>query len=318
MYAFTAEIGCTGEGATTVLSAKQFVKSHPTLYKAAKKLKPQSRAPRLENFTSMPMSFDYVNTWLQQVPNIFDCYVGVPRAGLLFANILASCYGRALATPEGFIRGEIWNCHGIQNQQIKNVLIIEDSILTGKQLRESTEIIKAYNPLLTVKTASLFVTDFKNAKVDYCLFSRSEFTWAAWNLLTSGFMLSPLAVDMDGVLCRDCPPNLDVYSKEYEDWIADAAPFLIPRYPIKAVVTGRLERFRPQTEDWLARNQVKYDELIMRESLDVGSGSHKAKAIKHLSPKPVWFWESNRLEAEVINSEAHLPVLCVDEMVLLK
>lgn len=70
-----------------------------------------------------------------------------------------------------------------------------------------------------------------------------------WNLLTSmGAIYGKVAVEMDGVLCQNCFINEVAEQKKYVTWLSSVEPLLLPAYPIEAVITGRIERYRPATD----------------------------------------------------------------------
>lgn len=97
---------------------------------------------------------------------------------------------------------------------------------------------------------------------------------------------------------------------------------IIPAYMIAALVTSRLEKYRPQTEQWLRENGVQYDKLYM---LNVASkeerirlGCHadfKAETYKRLDDC-ILFVESNSRQARQIAEKSGKPVICAetDEM----
>jgi hypothetical protein len=109
-------------------------------------------------FFSVKDSIQACNQWVEQLPNDFDIIIGVPRAGLMFANIIACKFGRPLTTPDNFLRGELWFSHDSpMPSDVKKVLIVEDSVGFGKQITSVTKKIKAAYPHLQVETAGLFV-----------------------------------------------------------------------------------------------------------------------------------------------------------------
>jgi uncharacterized HAD superfamily protein len=52
--------------------------------------------------------------------------------------------------------------------------------------------------------------------------------------------------DMDGIICKD-PPD-DKNTEEYEKYISEAIPMIIPTTPIGAICTYRLEKYRDITK----------------------------------------------------------------------
>lgn len=303
--------------------AKQFVKDHPRLLSTARLVLGKQGPSKNGDFYSIGEATAILTKRLTDtVPNEFDCIVGVPRAGLLFANILASCYGAKLASPQGFVRGEIWDAQEkeIAPRDIRSVLVVEDSVVTTNQLCKVAAVIRAARPDVEVKTLSLFQTSFKEAlsTPDYVMLKNKAYTLGEWNLLTSLFSVGPLAVDMDGVLCDDCTSQDNDDGPAYLRFLAEAKPKYIPRFPIKAVVTSRFERYRPQTEAWLKRYGVKYQSLIMMSDRVLGDRTFgavvdfKAASVAALGVK--WYWESDDAQAQRIAKSAMTPTLSIEGM----
>ena len=299
---------------------KSFIKRYPSLHRIARTVLNRRSTISGTPFFSLGNAFEMlVQSLEQKIPNDFDCIIGIPRAGLMFANIIASVYGCPLATPEGFVRGEVWFASECTySKPFKKVLVVEDSLCTGKQLRTAVDKLADYNPEMTIKTACLFVKTGRGVQVDYVLLQHKNWTIGEWNLLTSLGFMGRLGSDLDGVLCEDCPMGVDDDGVRYREWLLHAQPLLIPRFEIEAVVTSRLEKYRVETEAWLKQHGVKYKELIM---LDLPSAKernfkavvkHKTEAIRQADME--WYWESNWNEAEQIHRKAHVPVLCVSRM----
>ncbi len=80
---------------------------------------------------------------------------------------------------------------------------------------------------------------------------------------------SPLTLtDLDGIFCPDWLTG----SKGEEDdpvaylrHITVARPIYLPPYPVLAVVTGRLERYRQVTREWLRRHNIVCEHLVMMD-----------------------------------------------------
>lgn len=87
--------------------------------------------------------------------------------------------------------------------------------------------------------------------------------------------------DLDGVFCEDCPPEYDIDDKKYTNWIKNVQPYKIriPKlFPCMAICTGRPEKFRSETEEWLDRHGIKYGKLFMWE----GTKEQRDKNGKHI------------------------------------
>ena len=165
---------------------KSFLRNHPFLLKTAKFVLRRKGA----QFFTTKKAVDLTSKFLDNIPNEYDCIIGVPRRGLLFANIIACHYGRPLATPEGFIRGEVWFAQDVplKPKEFKTNLLVEDSIYTGKQLEQAKQKLLNYDSSLRIKTASIFATVGELAnkpRADYVLITQKSWTYSEWNLLTS-------------------------------------------------------------------------------------------------------------------------------------
>lgn len=304
-----------------LLSAKKFVKRHEKVRRAALFLLGKS-PPKKRGFRSIAEAVDVLVRGIEDlVPGRFDCYVGVPRAGLLFANILSCVYGAGLATPAGFLNGDVWFAHEVELSKIKRVLVVEDSVVTGRQIGGVVESLKAAFPNVTFESLAIFKTRGRRCyPVDYVLFESESWTLAEWNLLTSLGHVGRLGVDLDGVLCRDCPVEFDDDGPKYVRWLKLAAPLFLPRFKVDVIITSRLEKYRALTEAWLFDKGVRYGKLVMMP-LDSKVDRTRELVISFKSSNVIgegvsWFWESDPDQAFSIWFSSKVPVLNVRDKVL--
>lgn len=301
--------------------AKRFVRSHKTILRIAKYIKSKILPTHLHIF-SFNESYMLTLQFAEKLPNDFDIIVGIPRSGLLVANLLALKLGRPLSTVDGFKRGEIWYSHdATMPKNIRRILLVEDSVASGNTLNRIVNELKQYNPELEIKTASLFINKGNETLVDYFAVSHERPNIYEWNILTARGYFGKLATDMDGILCENCPAEVDHDEKLYIEWLETVQPHLIPNYTIDAIITARLEKYRSQTETWLSQHNVKYKNLFM---LDLPEKSERAfkKVIQHKvrwirQIQPFLYWESNMDEAIAIHKKTHMNVLCTDRMLIL-
>jgi hypothetical protein len=98
--------------------------------------------------------------------------------------------------------------------------------------------------------------------------------------------------------------------------LRNALPKHLPRkYPVKLIVTARLEKWRPQTEAWLRRHGINFGEIAMGPwpTLAVRKAArdvHKFKAYCLAHSSCYAFAESDPWQAEQICRLASKPVLC--------
>ena len=119
--------------------------------------------------------------------------------------------------------------------------------------------------------------------------------------------------DMDGVLCEDYHGYESRAPAEYADFLQNVKALYKPRDAVKAIVTARMEKNRAVTEDWLQRNGIRYEELIMYTGTEEqrridDCWLHKAEYLKR---PDVWFFvESCPEQSRQIAAAAKKPVIC--------
>jgi uncharacterized HAD superfamily protein len=128
-------------------------------------------------------------------------------------------------------------------------------------------------------------------------------------------ILEKSCFDIDGVLCVDPSSEQNDDGPKYREFILNAKPLFIPGATIGALVTSRLEKYRPETEEWLKKNNIRYKELYMLDLPDMAArqkanshGSFKASVYKSNAFK--LFVESEPRQAAEINRLTGKPVLC--------
>lgn len=288
------------------MSSKVWLRRNfPHIYSFLRSLKLNSKRIVLDRqiqLVSLPMGVYVAEKLAMKLPQHYDCVIGVPRNGLLFANIIASKLGLPLSTPENFLRNEIWQSKKVEKPSFYNrVLLLEDSYaLTSTQLTIVTQQIKRQFPNLEIETASVFINPDATGTVDYYGIIKQPHNIFEWNLLTACGVFGSLCMDLDGVLCKNSNPQ---------------QPYLIPKFPIQAIITARFENERLETEKWLVAQGLKYERLLMRSDNSVSNIDFKVQWLKKL--KPFWFWESEHGEALTIHKKTKLPVLDVETMTIL-
>ena len=293
------------------------------------------RARRLRNllrgvkfrFVTAEDAVIWTSEWLKSFPIQYDIIVGIPRSGMLIASVIALKLGKPLTTPDLFAENEFWLSTKVDQRpdvdKRLNVLLVDDSINSGKSMQQSLDIMRRAEFDFNVTKAALIVSDEADPLVDmYYTFLKHPRIFE-WNILhrktASYFEQETIAMDMDGVLCEDCPKHIDADENLYRHWIRTAKPYLIPTFEIDAIVSCRLERYRADTEKWLRDNNVHYNKLILWDlpSKKQRKGlfaKHKIDAVLRINP--ALFWESHFGQAEQIWKHTKTPVLCIDKWIL--
>lgn len=269
---------------------------------------------------------DLRNSILQNIPRIprdIDLVVGIPRSGMLPANLIALYLNKPYTDVDSFLAGRVYACGDrgrfIKNCEIKNVLIVDDSISQGGALKRVKDKLNTlhYNFIYFVVYARLKSKSMVNL---FCELVEGERIFE-WNLFHHKTILSHSCLDIDGVLCMDPLPEENDDGERYRKFLLTARPKFIPSVKIKTLITCRLEKYRPETVQWLRSNGVAYDNLIM---LDLPNAAERRKWNKYGEYKGnvykgsdyIFFIESSLNEARVIKSISGKSVFCVETMSL--
>ncbi len=268
-------------------------------------------------FVNLDTLIKWVDEWVKDIPSDIDIFIGIPRSGLLVANLLALKRGKPLSTPELFTANQYWQSKHISRDSVKKVLLVDDSASTGETMEDYyNKLKKACSSLIILKAAPI-VSRKAKSKIDYYYKIIPQPRFFEWNMVH--WKRCKIAVDLDGVLCEDCPPGVDQNERLYDNWLKNARPLIIPEFEIDAIVSNRLEKYRGETEKWLKKNGIRYRTLEMWKlnSKKERRGNYsKNKIDKLLVIKPDIFWESSLKQAEDIFKATGVPTLSVDQKVL--
>lgn len=251
--------------------------------------------------------------WIPQLPTDIELVVGIPRSGLLVANLLSLHLNIPMADLNGFLAGKILSS-GKRLKKInpdtflsipRKVLVVDDAIGGGTQMNNARLRIRKMPSSHEIVYGALYVATFEQLhKLDYSLQYLPHPGFFEWNLFHH-ILLKNSCMDIDGVLCRDPYDYEDDDSKIYEQFLRTVKPIRIPTVRIGWLVTCRLEKYRALTVDWLERNSIRYNHLVMMNYPDKKSrqraglhSSFKAEVFKMSKTK--LFIESSKIQAEEI------------------
>lgn len=247
--------------------------------------------------------------WCSRLPLRYDLLIGVPRSGLMVASFMSTELNIPLSVPE--ILPSYWSTKS-DPRPINNILIVEDGATLGTHLIPVKEKTVRTFPTALVHIGALYSVD---GGISLDTWGTKVHSWKSvleWDLSDSR-PYQNIAVDMDGVLCQECPPCLT--EDEYINWMETATPHLIPPYQIEAVITSRREKYRAITEGWLRRNGVRYVHLLMDPSIKDSDRDFIGWKIRCINyRKPQVFIESDERIAQVIHWKTGVPVICSTSM----
>jgi orotate phosphoribosyltransferase len=250
-----------------------------------------------------------VRDWCSKLPIRYDLLVGIPRAGLLFANFMALELSIPLATPE--MLPSYWSGKSIESGPVRNILIVEDMTKSGTQVKPLKKKVQELFPTATVHIGAVYSPEGGMALDTYA--SRLDGTSITeWDFLDEQ-VYQNVAVDMDGVLCQDCPPGIT--ETNFDDWARNAIPYLIPRFKVQAIITSRLERSRMITDEWLRKYGIKYYNLLCDPSRTLHERDLIGWKVHCINQrKPQVFVESDAHVAQEVHWRTGVPVVCVSNM----
>jgi uncharacterized HAD superfamily protein len=261
---------------------------------------------------------------LHQLPRDVDLVVGIPRSGMLAANLIALYLNLPLTDLNGLCERRLlsWGKRAIRTQREdvfaagSRVLVVDDCISQGTELRKAQQQIADANLPVDCIYACVYGFPESPRVVDIVMEVVPRPMCFQWSCIHSS-SVSDYCFDIDGVLCANPTKAQDDDGAEYEKFLRDTSPLLLPTAEVGWLVTCRLEKYRAQTEAWLRRHGVRYRQLIMMDYPDQAararanaSATFKAKVYRETGA--LLFIESCPGLAALIAQESGLPVLCME------
>lgn len=260
---------------------------------------------------------------LDKISPDVDLVVGIPRSGLLAASLVALHRNLPLADVAGLIEGRLLDygrrlAAGTTSQlveKVRKVLVLDDSANSGDTLRNVRERLNAAHLPYEILYGAIYVTASSIEAMDfYCEVVPAPRLFS-WNVMNHP-LLDRCCVDIDGVLCRDPRPAENDDGPGYRHFLEHVEPLFLPTQPIGWLVSSRLECYRSETEQWLARHGVRYRELVLLDLPDAATRRAKRshaphKATAYASTNALLFIESEPFQADAIADASGRPVLCL-------
>ena len=258
-----------------------------------------------------------------QVPVDVDLIVGIPRSGLLAASVLGLALNTRICDLGAFLDNRevttgssrrVGHGNFSRAHEAAHALVLDDSVATGASIAQVRKQIAASQYSGKVTLAAVYHAPGTESLVDLSFAEVRLPRLFQWNLLHRR-EAEQYCVDIDGVLCVDPTEHDNDDGPRYRQFLAATKPLARPTARLGHLVTSRLERYRAETERWLAEQGVVYGTLHM---LDVASaaerrrlnahGRFKASVYASLSETNL-FIESERAQAREIADRSGKPVL---------
>lgn len=256
----------------------------------------------------LPMSFLYrsysqfardIRAWLRHVPPI-AAVAGIPRSGVIAAAIIAM--ERHIPLVEiGDWRGWRYSeARKLAEDRGEPVLVVDDTSWNGGTIEAAKTAFHEDGILW----GAVYIHERMAPRLDCWGYQLpTPHHTFEWNLFRD-VVTRKLAVDIDGVICDEEPGG-------------NHGGYLAPcRQQIHALVTGRPERHRAETESWLKAGGIDFRHLYMLPNQFIGRPGQvarfKASVFRTLyrQGRVVAFVESCPQQAREIAGRTSLPVLC--------
>jgi uncharacterized HAD superfamily protein/hypoxanthine phosphoribosyltransferase len=284
------------------------------------------------NFRSVAQLSDQLLRWSHRLPADIEVVVGIPRSGILAASMLALYLNVPLSDVGGLLDGRCFTSGTGRRKRYaedpgaaspggflstpRTVLVVDDSLLSGRSMREVRERIEAAQLPHRVLYAAVYVLPGRTGDVDHYCEALNGPRAFEWNIL-HGELVRQFCISLDGVLCRR-PSAAEAEDEDaFRASLRDARPYLVPTVEVGWVVSERPERYRLETETWLAAHGVDYRKLVMD---DHGPGPPRRgaasafKADVYRSTDATLFVDGSIREAVEIASLTGRHVLCAEAM----
>ena len=263
------------------------------------------------------------NRW--KLPHDVDIMVGIPRSGLLAANLLSLTLNVPMTDIEGLVAGRLLTAGRTRRREgfskatteAKKIIVVDDSIFMGQAMREARGKLAGLGLNAEIIYCAVYGNSDQHPDCDVVLEAIAQPRMFQWNVMHHG-MLQNCCVDIDGVLCCDPTEDENDDGPAYEKFLGSAFSLATPTKKIGWLVTSRLEKYRAHTETWLKERGIEYGQLIMldlptkEERLRSGAhGTYKANVYKSLADA-VLFIESEHRQAVEIARLSGKPALCTE------
>jgi len=266
---------------------------------------------------------------LHKVPADVDLIIGIPRSGLMAANILAIHLHLPVTDLNRFLEGKTISSgdrlNGVEKDSgtFKHALVVDDSLHTGKAMKRTMSKLCGSLSDTRFTTAAVYINPASVTESDIYFEQCPVPRVFEWNIMNHQY-LEHACVDIDGVLCADPTPDENDDGENYIRFLESAKPLLRCRKKIGYLVTNRLEKYRSHTENWLLRHGIKYNQLIMQNLPDQETrrklnnyGRYKAEAYVKFDHTKIFIESSYRQAREIADISGKM-VYCVDKRIMIR
>lgn len=277
------------------------------------------------NFRSHDDMTHLVRRNMPRIPADIDLVVGVPRSGLGPAAQIALARNLPFVTLDEYVAGGADAARFSARQRLGGtgtgrILVVDDSVGDGGALTRVRAALAQAAPDRPIVYLAIYWSGVSVDGLDLWFEKVSRPRLFEWNALHHEG-IGNFCVDIDGVLCPDPTRAQNDDGPAYDAFLRAAPLRVRPTHEIGWLVSNRLEKYRPQTEEWLAAHGIRYRELILLDGVSAetrrAAGAHgwfKGKVYADLPAE--LFIESEPFQARDIASLSGKPALCTDTWTL--
>jgi uncharacterized HAD superfamily protein len=242
---------------------------------------------------------------------------------MLVADLIGLYLNLPICDIDSFCEGRFYQTGSTRKQenwikslsQAKHVLVVDDSISTGDAMKEVKAKLKHRFDNIKFNFCAIYALPLTSKHADIYFATCNQPRMFEWNYMHH-WGLGHACVDIDGVLCED-PTHIESLSdSKYANFLINAIPKFIPTQKVHSLVTCRDEKYRTETENWLSKYGVEYEQLIMLDDVrrkksngNTDYGKYKGEFYK--STNCFIFIESNYEQAVEICKVSGRQVFCV-------
>jgi orotate phosphoribosyltransferase len=263
--------------------------------------------------------------WIHALPPDLDAVVGIPRSGMLAANLLALHLNLPLTDVEGLIANRVMHAGGRCNgtavgptlRKRARVLVVDDSCRSGGTIRKVREQLRRARLPYRLHFGAVFATPaaVREGKIELYAEIVPAPRAFEWNIFHAAGM-GRYCVELDGVLTQPQPASIAGGVVGGGEGLRAAEPLILPRAEIGWVVSSRSQEHREEAEKWLRRHDVRYRELVMAPAERNGAmgGDERAEFLADVfvqTGATLFLTASARIALEMARS-AGRPVFGVD------
>ena len=179
------------------------------------------------NYRSIKELSTLIAKKLYLIPHDVSIIIGIPRSGMLPASIISLYLNKPLGSLETLLNKKTFNSGKTRetnltrsSNQIKEndvIFVVDDSIASGKSMREVKKTINELNIKNKVYFSAIYSAPKVINNIDIFFEKVSMPRMFEWNLLHHP-QLKNASVDIDGVLCVDPLVSENDDGRKYKDF----------------------------------------------------------------------------------------------------